>query len=172
MPITRERKEELVAEYTDLLERSQGVFITEYSGMNNAQMTELRGKVREQDGIYKVTKLTLFKIALENAGYPQPDNLSGAPLAVAFSMGDLPPMAKALLDYAKDNDLVEVRGGILPGASINLAQVKALSDMPPIEEIRASLLGIIVAPSAGIVNAVEAARGGQLVNVLQAAQSS
>ena len=60
MALKRERKEELVADYTDLLRESKGVILTEYRGLTNQQITKLRRAIRDANGAYHVTKVTLL----------------------------------------------------------------------------------------------------------------
>ena len=104
MPLSREAKENKVAEYADLLEQSNGVFFTEFRGLNNQDMSKLRRSVREATGTYQVTKLTLLRLAMEQVGYDVPELLDDVPIAVGFAMDEVPSVAKALTDYADDND--------------------------------------------------------------------
>lgn len=83
MAITRERKEELVAIYTELLGHATGLVIAEYRGLSAAKVDELRAKLREVNGVYLVTKNTLFMIALRNAGWDIPENMFEGPVATA-----------------------------------------------------------------------------------------
>ena len=168
MAITKERKEELVAEYGDILGNSSGFIVTEYRGMTVAKLNELRAKLRENNASYVVTKNTLFTIALKQAGWPIPDELLEGPVAVAFSEQDVSKMAKAMLDFAKDNpDFFVIKGGVMAGSVFGSSQVEAISQLPSLDELRAQLAGLIVQPATGLVSVLNSATA-QVVQVLQA----
>jgi large subunit ribosomal protein L10 len=167
LAITRERKEKLVAQYVDLLEDSRAIFFTEYRGLNNVEMTKLRRAVREAGGAYHVTKLSLLKRAMEETDNPFPDYLDGAPFALSFCFDEVPGVAKALTEYAEDSEEFVIRGGLMEGQFLTFEQVEALSDMPPLEVVRAQLLGLFDAPAANLVGVIQSAVG-QVVNVLNA----
>ena len=170
MAITRERKEELVAQYVDLLDQSNGFVIVEYRGMSVLQIEDLRERIREANGQYLVTKNTLFTKALQQRDWPVPDDLLKGPTAVAFGMDNLPGVAKAVLaftDEAFAKEKVVVSGGVMGTAVIDARRVETVSKLPTLDELRAQLAGLLVSPAQGIVNVVYAATG-QVVNVLQA----
>lgn len=168
MAITKERKQELVAQYAELLSRSKAVIFTEYRGMTNAQMTALRRALREVGGAHHVTKLSLLKLALAEAGYPLPDDaLKGAPIAVSFCLEEVPPVAKALADQAKENELLVLRGGLMGSNWLSAEDVRALAELPPLDVLRAQLIGLLDAPAANLVGVIQAGVA-QIVNVLSA----
>lgn len=167
MAITRERKEKLVAQYADLLDRSRAIFFTEYRGLSNVELTKLRRAIREAGGVYHVTKLSLLKRAMEDAGYPFPDYLDGVPFALGFCFDEVPSVAKAMTEYAEDVEEFVIRGGLMEGQLLTFAQIEKLSDMPPLEVLRAQLLGLFDAPAANLVGVIQAAVG-QVVNVMNA----
>lgn len=169
MAITRERKEELVAIYSDLLSKTDGFVITEYRGLTVAKLDELRNKLREAaGGGYAITKNTLFKIALQEGGWPVPESLLEGPTAVAFGNGNLPAVAKAIQAYAKDNpDLFVVKGGVIAGSIFSAKDVEAVANLPTLEEIHAQIAGLVVQPASQLVSLLNAATGG-VVNVLEA----
>lgn len=170
MAITRERKEELVAQYVDLLERTNGFVIVNYKGMSVNQTEDLRNKIREADGTYAVTKNTLFTKALQQQGWPVPDDLLKGPTAIAFGLDNMPGVAKAVLDFTDELDVKEklaISGGVMTGEILSIDQVETISELPTLDEIRAQLAGLIVQPATGLVSIINAANG-QIVNVIQA----
>lgn len=168
MAITKERKEELVAQYVDLLSRSNAVIFAEYRGLTNAQMSAIRRTVRDANGEFHVTKLSLLKLALERAGLPVPESeMLGVPVAVGFCLDDVAALAKALTQQAKDIDLMSVRGGIMGTTNLSAKDVAALAELPPLETIRAQILGLFDAPAANLVGVIQAGVA-QVVNVLHA----
>ena len=178
MAISKSRKEELVAQYVDHAERSSAMFLAEYRGMSVKQMEELRVKLREVDGTLFVAKNTLIRVALEQTGNPVPhDQLTGQTV-IGFALGEAPAMAKALKEYAKSEELFNMRGGVISGTIMSAEQAEALADMPSIDELRSQILGLVNAPLSklvGIFNApardlVSVMNNGvnQVVNVINA----
>ncbi len=168
MAITKARKVELVAQYNDVLSQADGFVVAEYNRMSVAEMEELRHKMRESEGEFIVTKNTLFKIALEQAEWPVPEDLLVGPVGVAFSKGDLPKVAKSVLDFAKDmEEKFTIKGGVMGASVFPAGDLKAVSEMPSLDELRAQLLGTLVLPAqlAGLVE--QPTR--ELVSVFQAA---
>jgi len=169
--ITRERKEDLLAQYTDILERSAGFIVTEYRGMKMDALHQIRNTLREKDASYVVTKNRLLKIALENLGYPVPDELLNGPVAVGFAYSDLPGMVKALLDKKKETDLLILKGGMIGQQVLGEADLEVISSLPTLDELRAQLAGLLVQPAQGLVNVLHAPPQ-NLVNVLHAGVGS
>lgn len=169
MAITKERKVELVAEYSELLSKTDGFIVTEYRGLSVSKLDDLRNRLRAAaGGGYTITKNTLFSIALEQNGWPVPESLLVGPTAVVFGNGNLPAVAKAVQAFQKDNpDLFIVKGGVLAQSIFSANDIEAVSNLPTLDEIRAQLIGLITQPAAGIAGAINAATAG-VVNVLHA----
>ena len=167
MAISKARKEELVAQYKDLIEQSRAIILTEYGGMSVKEMEGLRAKVREVDGAFFVTKNTLLKLALEEAGRPVPEELLLGQVATGFAMGEIPSLAKALVDYAKDADKLSVKGGMLEVEMLTADQIKALAELPSLDQLRAQIIGLINAPAQGIASTVTNGIR-QVINVVDA----
>lgn len=167
MPLTRARKEDLVAEYADLIRNSRAVIFTEYRGLTNKELNSLRNAVRDANGVYHIAKLSLFKLALEETGYPVPDILSGAPLAVGFCLEEVPAVAKALTEFADDAAELVLRGGLMGDTTLTAQQLEVLADLPPLETLRAQLAGLLDAPAANLVGVLQAGIA-QVINVVNA----
>ena len=156
MAISRKKKEELVAQYADDLARSSGVFFTDYRGLTVAQLEKLRAKIRDAGGSYSVVKNTLASRVLKDAGLSISEEILVGPLAVSFAFGEVPPLAKVLIEVAKETDILQVKGGILDGQFLNAAEVKAVADLPPREVVLAQLLGLIQQPGSSMATVVNA----------------
>ncbi|MGJ3240046.1 MAG: 50S ribosomal protein L10 [Anaerolineae bacterium] len=171
MPITRARKEELVAQYVEILEQSNGFAIVSAQGMSVGRVEQLRKEIYKAGGQYVVAKNTLLTKALEEAGWDVPEESLKGPSAVVFGMDNFPGVAKAVLNFIKDENLgevMEVQGGVMSGEGVLSANdVKAISDLPSLPELQAQIIGLIVAPSRNIVTILNNAESG-VVNVLQA----
>ena len=167
MAITKERKTELVKTYADLIQKSEGMILIEYRGLTMSGMGPLRAKVREAAGELHVVKNTLARHALTEAGWEVPESLFTQTTAIGFAFSDVPAVAKALTGVAKDSEFVKVKGGLLGKKVLNLKEVEALAELPPLAVVRARLLGLLNAPATRLVGVVA---GGvrQVVNVVKA----
>ena len=101
MAIDKKRKDELVGEYTDLLQRSSAIFLTRYGGMTVKEMEALRLKIGDVNGQINVTKNTLLGIALEQTDRVPPGELLNGQVATSFALGEASALAKVLVDQAK-----------------------------------------------------------------------
>jgi large subunit ribosomal protein L10 len=167
LAITKEKKQELVAQYTDLLSRSRAAILTDYRGLTAAEISGLRNKLREVDGKYHVIKNTLLRLALQNAGQPVPEEMLEGPVAISFCLGEVPPAAKVLVDFAKDSKVLTIKGGLLSGKAIGVEDIQALADLPPREVLLAQVLAGMQSPINGLVTVLSGTLRG-LLNVLKA----
>jgi large subunit ribosomal protein L10 len=143
----RPEKVAVVDEVKSKLETSTGVILTEYRGLNVTDMAELRKSIRDAGAEYKVYKNTLVRFAAQALEIDLDELLTG-PTAVAFASpsedgkpGDTVALAKALVDFAKANDKLIVKGGLLGDVAIDANGVTALAKTPPRVELYAEFLG-------------------------------
>jgi large subunit ribosomal protein L10 len=167
LAISKAQKEQMVADYVDKMSRSQALILADYRGLNVATITDLRQKMRETDGVFQVVKNTLFKLALEEAGLPFPAEQMEGPVAVGYCLGEAPPIAKVLMDFAKEAEALEIKGAILGSNILDAEGVKGLADLPPREVLLAQLLGAVQGPMSSLVSTLEAPLR-ELAQVLQA----
>lgn len=167
MAISKARKDELVNQYMELLEQSKAVFLTEYTGMDVKTMDTLRTKVYEAEGSFHVTKNTLLRYALQQSEMPVPEDMLLGQVATGFAMGEVPALAKALVDFAKDADKLQLRGAIVSGRTLSAAEVEALAKLPSLDQLRGQLIGLINAPAQNIVSVISNGVR-QIVNVIDA----
>lgn len=160
MAISKQRKEEVQTLYSDWLKRSEAVILVEYSGANMKSLDGIRAKIRESGGEFHVVKNTLARRVFAENGMELPQDYLVKSTAISFAFTDPASTAKALTDATKGNEFVKVKGGFMGGKTLNAAQVKALSDMPPLPVMRATLLGVLQAPAGKLVRTIaEPARG-------------
>ena len=170
MPVSRERKSELVASYVKILNDCDGFIIVKTQGLSVSQIQGLRNTIREQNGQYIVAKNTLMRKALETANWIVPDDLLVGPIAIIFGRDNMPGVSKALLKHMQEQDFdekMQVTGGVMTGDLLDAQQVDAISKLPTLDELRAQLAGLVISPAQGVVNVLQQATGG-VVNVLQA----
>lgn len=167
MAISKERKDELVAQYIDLLNNSRAIFIAEYTGLSVKDINQLRADVRKAEGAFHVTKNTLLRHALKEADRPVPDELLLGQVATGFALNEAPTLAKALTEFAKSQENLVIKGGILGNDILTADQVRSLADLPSRDELRAQIIGMINAPARNIASVIA---GGvrQVVNVIDA----
>ena len=151
MAISKDKKVEMVAAYADQMSRSQAMILADYRGLTVAEITRLRQNLREVDGSFQVVKNTLFTIALENAGAPIPTEQLAGPVAVGYCYGEVPPVAKALTDFAREADELTIKGAILGTTLLDAEAVKGLAELPPREILLAQLVGAVQGPMSNLV---------------------
>lgn len=154
MAISRERKEEVLAQYADWFQRSQAVILVEYTGAKMKDLDAIRSKVRESGGEFHIVKNTLAKRALEATGVQVPEGMLDKSTAVSFAFSDVAATAKALNEVTKSMEFAKVKGGFMAGQALNSTQVKALADLPPLPVARARLLGMLQAPAGQLVRTI------------------
>jgi large subunit ribosomal protein L10 len=167
LAINKERKQELVDQYVEMLKQSEAIFLTEYTGLDVKQMQNLRAEVRKADGTYMVTKNTLLRLAIEEIGKPIPEEMLTGQVGSGFALSEAPSVAKALTQFAKKQEELIIKGGIMGDELLTAEQVVALATLPSMDELRAQLIGLIQGPARNIAATVA---GGvrQVVNVLDA----
>ena len=142
-------KTAVVEELAGKFRESSGAVLTEYRGLTVAQLKELRGSLKG-NATFAVVKNTLTKIAVQEAGLgDQLASLLSGPSAIAFVEGDVAQAAKGLLDFAKANPLLVIKGGVLDGKALTAAEVGKLADLEPREVLLAKLAGAMKASMAG-----------------------
>ena len=151
MAITKQRKEEVLAQYTDWLKRSQAVILVEYTGAKMKDLDAIRAKVRDSGGEFHIVKNTLVQRAFEAGGMSVPAGLLEKSTAVSFAFLDVAATAKALSEITKGMEFAKVKGGFMGGQALTVSQVKALADLPPLPVTRARLLGVLQAPAGKLV---------------------
>jgi len=167
LAISKQRKEELVTQYTDWMNRSKAMFITEYKGMTMSQIDELRRRVREAGGEFHIVKNTLSQVAFKSAGLEVAPKLLEGSSAVVYAFQDAPAMAKLVSEFARTSEFIKVKGGYLDKHQIAAKDVQALAELPPLPVMRAHLLGVIMAPASKLARTLaEPAR--QVAAVLKA----
>jgi large subunit ribosomal protein L10 len=151
LAISKQRKEELVAQYQQWSGQSQAMFLTEYKGLSMKQIDDFRGKVREAGGGFHILKNTLATVAFKDQGLPVPEKYLEGSTAVIFAFHDAAGVAKVVTEYARTSEFVKVKGGYLGQSAISASDVKSLAALPPLPVMRAQLLGTIMAPASKLV---------------------
>lgn len=164
----KESKIKAVEEIKDKFSRASSAILTDYRGLNVAEMTDLRKKLREAGIEFKVLKNTLTGRAVKELDYDLDEYLEG-PTAIAFSFDDPVAPAKVLAEFAKKSKFLELKAGVVEGRVGGKEMVIELSKTPPKEELLAKAVGSIQSPLYGIVSVLDGSMR-NLVYTLQALQ--
>lgn len=151
-----EEKQLLVNELTAKLRESSCTVVTDYRGLNVAQVTELRKQLREAGVEFQVLKNTLVKRATAEAQLTELDEVLSGPTAIAFSKEDPVAPAKILNEFSKKNDKLQIKAGVVEGKVVDVNQIKALADLPSREGLLSMLLSVLQAPIRNFALAVKA----------------
>jgi len=167
LALSKERKNEVLSQYETWLNKSEAIVLTEYTGLTMPQIDELRAEIRKAGGEFHVVKNTLGKRAFEAAGFEVPDEFFIGSTAMGIAFEDPPGIAKAIKDYGKLHDVVQIKGGFIGKQRMSADELKALADLPPLPVVRAQLLGVISAPASKLVRTI-AEPGRSLAQVIKA----
>jgi large subunit ribosomal protein L10 len=162
----RSQKADLVAELKSVFTETSVVVVTRNLGLTVAQSTDLRLKMRDAGAQFKVAKNRLALIALEDTRYQPIGDLLKGPTALATS-GDPVAAAKVAVDFAKTTDRFEIVGGAMGDTLLDVNGIKALAALPSLDELRATIVGLIQAPATKIARTVSEP-GAQLARIFSA----
>lgn len=150
----RAQKEQLVSEMRTRLQEAGLVVVTRQVGLTVDEVSYLRGKVREAQAEYKVMKNTLAQIAVKDTSLEGVSSMFNGPTAVAFSKDPI-AAAKAVVQFASKNEKLTIVGGYMDGQVLSAANVKTLASLPSLDELRAKLIGVLVAPATKIATILQ-----------------
>ena len=162
-----QRKAEQLDELTGLLSQSQFIVAAEYRGLTVSDMSQLRRQLREAKTELHVAKNTLAKLASDKAGKPQLAQYLQGPVALAFCKGDATQLSKVMIAYARTSKMLIIKGAVLDSKALTVQEIGNLATMPPIEVMRAKLLGVLQGPAYALQNVLSANMRG-LCTVLNA----
>ena len=162
----RSQKADLVTELKQVFTETSVVVVTRNLGLSVAQSTDLRLKMRDAGAQFKVAKNRLALIALEGSKYSPIGDLLTGPTALATSI-DPVAAAKVAVEFAKTTDRFEIVGGAMGETILDVNGIKALAALPSLDQLRATLVGLIQAPATKIARTV-AEPGAQLARVFGA----
>jgi large subunit ribosomal protein L10 len=167
LAINKEKKLELVQQYKEWLNDNSGIVFASYSGITVKELEGLRRKIREIGGEFHVVKNTLIQLALEDAELTIPKDVLLGTTAIGFTSEDIPGLAKAISDLARESERMDIKGGVVERVVYNGNQMKNLAELPPLPILQAQLLSMIQAPASRVAMAL-AGSVRQLVNVTKA----
>ena len=167
MGMSRAEKEAEIQELSDRFSNDELVVVTHYAGLTVSDITQLRGDLRKEGASFKVTKNSLAKRALKGTQFEPIEGLFSGPTGVASSK-DPVAAAKVAHKFAKDNDNLIILGGALGDKVLDVKGIEALAKMPSLDEVRATIAGLIMAPARNIASLI-GAPGSKVAAAIQAA---
>ncbi|PIS04628.1 MAG: 50S ribosomal protein L10 [Candidatus Buchananbacteria bacterium CG10_big_fil_rev_8_21_14_0_10_42_9] len=167
MAKSKQQKQSTVSDFKDKANRAKSLVFANFEGLSVNQMEDLRQNAREQGGEVMVAKKTLMKRALKDVGIDVDPKTFDKGVATIFGYEDEIAPAKVSAEFAKNNEALNIIGGIVERNYLDAAQIKALSKIPSRQELLGKLVGTIQAPISGLVNVLQGNIRG-LVNVLGA----
>jgi len=164
--LDRTEKREFVSQLAQVFAETSMVVVTQNKGMTVAEVTKLRRAMRAAGANYKVAKNRLALLALDGTKFDGIAPLLKGPTALAWSR-DAVAVSKAAVEFAKTSEKFVVLGGALGAQTLDVDGIKALSELPSLDTLRAGLLGMIQTPATRIAGVVQAPAG-QIARVLAA----
>ena len=138
------KKQAQVDELAKVLKDAKVVLLTDYRGINVADVTELRSELRKSDSEYKVIKNNIIRRALAENGIEGLDDLLEGPTAVVMNNEDYLEAAKAIYNYSKDNDFYKIKGGVIEGKVMTAEEIITLAKLPSRETLLSMLAGALL----------------------------
>lgn len=151
----KEQKTEVISSYSNIFSEygsSGTIVLVEYAGIDVAGLKSLRNNLTKGDAQMVVVKNRLAKIALSNIGGDCSflEEYFKGPISIVYSK-DPVYLAKSLVSFAKVNEALKLKIGVMDGKSIDISGIKVLSSLPSLDELRAKLLSLLMAPPRGIL---------------------
>ncbi len=164
--VDRAEKSQLVETLSSVFADTGVIVVAHYSGLTVAQMTALRGKMREAGAGVKVAKNRLVKLALKGTDAESISDLFEGPTVLAYSKDPI-AAAKVAVEFAKTNDKLVVLGGSMGTTALDAEGIKALASLPSLDELRGKLVGLIASPATKVAQVLNAPAS-QLARVFSA----
>jgi large subunit ribosomal protein L10 len=164
---TKAQKQETVTALATRLKRTTTLYVTDFTGLDVAKMTQLRRRLRQAGTDFVVVKNTLARRALGDAQVPGLEDHLAGPTGLVLAGADPVAAAKVLADFAREFEKPAIKVGLVDGKAVTPAQVKRLASLPPRLELLSQLGGTLQAPMASFAGALN----GVLMNMVGALEA-
>jgi large subunit ribosomal protein L10 len=172
--LTRAQKTEQVGELKEKFARATSVYVADFRGLDVQSMNTLRRRIRSEGRgayEYRVAKNTILRRAADGSQVAQIASHFEGPTVIAISYGDPVGLAKILTEFAKGNEKLQLRGGMLEGRAVDVAAIGVLATLPSLDALRGKIIGLILAPATQLARLV-AEPGAQLARLVEARRSA
>lgn len=163
----RDQKAAVVEEIVEELKGSDAIFAVDYRGISVPQAAELRAKLRDADATFRIVKNRLTARAADQAGTEGLGELLEGPTALTFVRGDAALAAKALNEFARANDVLDFKGGLMDGQALTGDEIRSIARLPGRDVLHGQLVGMIAAPITGLVRGLNGLISGIAVQLQQ-----
>ena len=168
--MNREQKATAVAEIAEQIKESDAVFAVDYRGISVTQAAALRAQLRDADATFRVVKNSLTERAADEAGMEQLKAMLTGPTALTFVRGDAASAAKAISTFNRETSLLEFKGGVMNGETLEVEQLQAIAKLPTRDVLYGQLVGMVAAPITGLARSLGGLLGGLAVALGQVAE--
>jgi len=151
-----EHKKQIVSDIAEKLQNSKSTILVDYRGLDVDAVESLRAQLREAGVEFKVYKNTMTRRATAEADLTELDETLQGPTALAFSADDAVAPAKIINNFAKENNNLEIKGGVVEGSVASLEQIKDLAELPDQDGLVSMLLSVLQAPMRNFALATKA----------------
>ncbi len=149
--MNRQQKESVIKNINDQLKTANASFLVGYKGLSVAQIQSLKAQLRNVDGVFKVTKARLMKLAAHDlSGIDGFKDEFKNQVGLVFVKKDVPSVAKVLVDFSTSNEQLDIVSGFFESKSMSKEQIKYLASLPSREVLLAILAGTLQAPIASL----------------------
>lgn len=162
----RAEKAQVINDLNTVFKETGVVVLTHYKGLTVAEITDLRTRIRAAGASFRVTKNKLAQLAADGTPFASMVPMFKGPTAIAYSK-DPTAAPRIISEFGKKNDKLQIVGGGLSGTLLDAASVRALAELPSLDELRAKLIGLLNTPASRLVGLLQAP-GGQIARVLAA----
>lgn len=163
----KKKKEDEISELREKFSRANAAILGEYRGLTVSQIDKLRSALRNVSGELRVAKNTLARIASKGTGIEKIESHLKGPTAIILSYSDQAAVAKALTAFAKEQDKFKIKVGVLGSTVLDDKGIRALAELPGLDQLRANILGLIQAPASKLARLM-ATPGSQVARVVKA----
>ncbi len=151
----RAEKHEFVKEFNSALKDSEFLLVADYKGLNVTEISNLRKEIKSNsDSNFRVAKNTLAKRAIKDTNFNVIEKLFVGPTSVAYS-NDPVSTSKVVVRFAKENENFKILGGVMGDKELSIEDIKNLASLPSMQEIRAKIVGLLVATQTNIVSILQ-----------------
>ena len=154
------KNQETLVKIKEDLNGASAVWVVDYYGLSVKDIQALRREIREAGASMKVYKNSLVHIALAESELPTLDDMLAGPSAFVFAGEDVAAAAKAVKNFAKTNQNLEIKGGLMEGAAVTAAEVEAIASLPSREELIAQIAGAISGVARGLAVSINGVPSG------------
>ena len=165
--MNRDQKAAVIDDVAAEIEGAEAIYAIDYRGISVPQAAELRTKLRDADASFRIVKNRLTLRAADKAGAESLKELLEGPTALTFVRGDAAMAAKAITTFQRQNDLLEIKGGMLGGDVLTIDQIKDIARLPGREQLQAQLVGVLASPITGLVRGLGSLISGLAIQLEQ-----